>query len=170
MTPSAPTGSAAANSQGQGSPSSGNGLASLCLTGLCLTPGGLPRGPGQVHVAPGSAQWSPGPQRIVPPASDSRRPRGCQAVSISAYAGRLVCVRAPQRRPRKSFTNFLGVWLAQFAKRPTSAQVMISRSTGSSPALGSVQLRAWRPLRILCLPFSLTLPFSHCLSFSLKNE
>ena len=31
-----------------------------------------------------------------------------------------------------------GAWVAQSVKRPTSAQVMISRFVGSSPALGSV--------------------------------
>ena len=31
-----------------------------------------------------------------------------------------------------------GAWVAQSVKRPTSAQVMISRSVGSSPASGSV--------------------------------
>ena len=31
-----------------------------------------------------------------------------------------------------------GAWVAQLVERPTSAQVMISRSVGSSPALGSV--------------------------------
>ena len=33
---------------------------------------------------------------------------------------------------------FGGAWVAQWVKRPTSAQVMISRSAGSSPASGSV--------------------------------
>ena len=31
-----------------------------------------------------------------------------------------------------------GTWVAQSVERPTSAQVMISRSVSSSPALGSV--------------------------------
>ena len=31
-----------------------------------------------------------------------------------------------------------GAWVAQSVKRPTSAQVMISRSVGSSPASGSM--------------------------------
>ena len=31
-----------------------------------------------------------------------------------------------------------GAWVAQLVKRPTSAQVMISQSVSSSPALGSV--------------------------------
>ena len=31
-----------------------------------------------------------------------------------------------------------GAWVAQLVKRPTSAQVMISRSVSSSPAAGSV--------------------------------
>ena len=35
-------------------------------------------------------------------------------------------------------TNCWGTWVAQSVKRPTSAQVMISRSVSSSPASGSV--------------------------------
>ena len=35
-----------------------------------------------------------------------------------------------------------GAWVAQSVKRPTSAQVMISRFVGSSPAWGSA-LTAW---------------------------
>ena len=34
--------------------------------------------------------------------------------------------------------DFWGTWVAQEVKRPTSAQVMISRSVGSSPMSGSV--------------------------------
>ena len=36
------------------------------------------------------------------------------------------------------FGNFGGAWVAQSFKRPTSAQVMISRSVSSSPASGSM--------------------------------
>ena len=60
-----------------------------------------------------------------------------------------------------------GAWAAQSVKRPTSAQVMISRSVSSSPASGSV-LRAWSLLRILCLPLSAPPPFMLCLSLSQK--
>ena len=35
-------------------------------------------------------------------------------------------------------SSYRGAWVAQSVKRPTSAQVMISRFVGSSPALGSV--------------------------------
>ena len=38
--------------------------------------------------------------------------------------------------------RYRGVWVAQSVERPTSAQVMISWSVGSSPASGSV-LTAW---------------------------
>ena len=38
----------------------------------------------------------------------------------------------------KTKTNLRGAWVAQLVKRATSAQVMISPSVGSSPALGSV--------------------------------
>ena len=35
-------------------------------------------------------------------------------------------------------SNFRGAWVAQSVERPTSAQVMISRSVSSSPTSGSV--------------------------------
>ena len=54
-----------------------------------------------------------------------------------------------------------GAWVAPSVKRPTSAQVMISRSVSSSPASGSMltQLRAWSLFQILCLPLSDPPPF-----------
>ena len=58
-----------------------------------------------------------------------------------------------------------GAWVAQSVKRPTSAQVMISRFVGSSPVSGSVlTAQSLELLRILCLPLSLPLPHSHSLS------
>ena len=68
-----------------------------------------------------------------------------------------------------------GAWVAQSVKRPTWAQVMISRSVSSSPASGSV-LTARNLLRILCLPLSLCPSPAHTLSLclsvclSLKNK
>ena len=62
-----------------------------------------------------------------------------------------------------------GAWVAQSVKRPTSAQVMISRSVSSSPTSGSV-LTAWSLLQILCLPLSLTLRCSCSVSLCLKNK
>ena len=50
-----------------------------------------------------------------------------------------------------------GAWVAQSVKHLTLAQVMISRFTGSSPALGSV-LAVQSLLRILCLPLSAAPP------------
>ena len=40
--------------------------------------------------------------------------------------------------PLLKIWTFGGAWVAQSVKRPTSAQVMISRSVSSSPASGSV--------------------------------
>ena len=61
-----------------------------------------------------------------------------------------------------------GAWVAQPVKRPTLAQVKISRFVSSSPASASV-LTA-QSLQILCLPLSLSLPLphSHTLSLSLS--
>ena len=60
-----------------------------------------------------------------------------------------------------------GHWLAQSAERPTSAQVMVSQSVGSSPASGSV-LTVRSLLQILCLPLSLSLPLPCLCSLSLS--
>ena len=65
---------------------------------------------------------------------------------------------------------FRGAWVAQSVKHPTSAQVMISRSVGSSPALGSVlTAQSLEPVSdsvspSLCDPP----PFMLCLSLSQK--
>ena len=62
-----------------------------------------------------------------------------------------------------------GAWVAQLVKRPTLAQVMISRFMGSSPTLGSVLIAqslepastsvslspSARPLLMLCVSLSL---------------
>ena len=67
-----------------------------------------------------------------------------------------------------------GAWVAQLAKRLTSAQVMISQFVSSSPTSGSV-LRAWslKPASdsvspSLSAPSPLVLPPSF--SLSLKNK
>ena len=62
-----------------------------------------------------------------------------------------------------------GTWVAQLVERPTSAQVMISRFVGSSPASGSVLMaQSWSLLLILCLPLSLHLLSSCSLSLCQK--
>ena len=60
-----------------------------------------------------------------------------------------------------------GAWVAQSVERPTSAQVMISRSVSSSPASGSV-LTAWSPLWILRLLLAPLLPQLCSISVSLS--
>ena len=63
-----------------------------------------------------------------------------------------------------------GAWVARSVKRPTSAQVMISRLVGSSPASGSVlTARSLALLRILRLPLSLPLPGSRSVSLSVSK-
>ena len=65
-----------------------------------------------------------------------------------------------------------GAWVAQSVKRPTSAQVMISRSVGSSPASGSVlTAQSLEPISDSVSP-SLSTPrlFMLCLSLSLSQK
>ena len=66
--------------------------------------------------------------------------------------------------------DFGGAWVAQSVKRPTSAQVRISRLVGSSPASGSVlTARSLEPVSDSVSPsLSLPLPHSHSVSPSLK--
>ena len=63
-----------------------------------------------------------------------------------------------------------GTWVAQSVKRPTSAQVMISRSVSSSPALGSVLIaQSLEPVSDSVSPsFSEPPQFMLCLSLSQK--
>ena len=66
--------------------------------------------------------------------------------------------------------NQRGAWVAQSVGRPTSAQVMISRSVSSSPASGSVlTAQSLEPaLDSVCVSLSLLLPCSHSVSPSLS--
>ena len=69
-------------------------------------------------------------------------------------------------------TVWRGAWVAQSVRHPTSAQVMISRFVGSSPALGSVlTARSLEPASNSVTP-SLSLPLSrwHSVSLSKINE
>ena len=62
-----------------------------------------------------------------------------------------------------------GAWVAQSVKRPTSAQVMISRLVSSSPASGSVLTAgSLEPVSDYVSP-SLSLPLSHSRSVSLAK-
>ena len=66
---------------------------------------------------------------------------------------------------------FWDTWVAQSIKRPTSAQVTISRFVGSSPALGSVlTARSLEPVLDSVSPLSLPLPHSCSVSLCLKNK
>ena len=65
-----------------------------------------------------------------------------------------------------------GAWGAQSVKRPTSAQVMISRFVGSSPASGSVlTARSLEPLSdsVFPPPPTLLLPPTSTLSLSVSK-
>ena len=67
---------------------------------------------------------------------------------------------------------YRGAWVARSVKRPTSAQVMISRSVSSSPASGSVlAAQSLEPASDSVSP-SLSAPplFMCCLTLSLKNK
>ena len=48
------------------------------------------------------------------------------------------CCQAKMAVPSKIHKHFGDTWVAQLVERPTSAQVMISQSVGSSPTLGYV--------------------------------
>ena len=65
-----------------------------------------------------------------------------------------------------------GAWVAQSVERPTSAQVMISRSVSSSPASGSVlTAEGLEPASDPVSPsLSAPPPLSICLSLFLKNK
>ena len=68
--------------------------------------------------------------------------------------------------------NFGGAWVAQSVKRPTSAQVTISRSVSSSPASGSLLMaQSLEPASDSVSPsLSAPPPFMLCLSLCLKNK
>ena len=68
--------------------------------------------------------------------------------------------------------NNQGAWVAQSVKRPTLAQVMISRLVSLSPTSGSVlTAQSLEPLQILCLSLSLcTLPPWLTLCLSLVSQ
>ena len=63
-----------------------------------------------------------------------------------------------------------GAWVAQSVKRPTSAQVTISRSVSSSPASGSgLMAQSLQPVSDSVSPsLSALPPFMLCLSLSQK--
>ena len=67
-------------------------------------------------------------------------------------------------------TTYRGAWVAQSVGRPTTAQVMISRSVNSSPASGSVlAARSLEPASDSVSP-SLSLPLPCSLSVSKINK
>ena len=64
-----------------------------------------------------------------------------------------------------------GAWVAQSVKRPTSAQVMISRSMSLSPTLGSVlTAQSLEPALDFVSPSLFALLLSPSLSQKLKNK
>ena len=61
----------------------------------------------------------------------------------------------------KRILDSWGAWVAQSVERPTSVQVMISRSVSSSPMSGSVlTAQSLEPVLDSVSPLSLTLPRS----------
>ena len=61
-----------------------------------------------------------------------------------------------------------GTWVARSVRRPTLAQVMISRFVGSSPASGSV-LTAQSLQSAICVTLSLCPSPAHALSLSVSR-
>ena len=75
--------------------------------------------------------------------------------------------------PLLTLCDTRGVWVAQSVKRPTSAQVMISRSVSSSPTSGSglMMAQSLEPASDSVSPsLSLTLPRSCSVSVSKINK
>ena len=101
--------------------------------------------------------------RIRPPAVSLLLPQFGNAPEGAAFCAVAMGLKCPPER---------GPWGAQSVKHPTSAQVMISRSGSSSPALGSVlTARSLEPASDSGSP-SLSAPTLLALSLSLflKNE
>ena len=71
-------------------------------------------------------------------------------------------VGVPPEGQDPSLEGVRGACVAQAVERQTSAQVVISRFTGSCPASGSART-VQNLLRVLRLPLSLPLPLSHTL-------
>ena len=71
-------------------------------------------------------------------------------------------------RPVKKGFPRQGAWVAQWVKRLTSAQVMISRFTGLSPALGSVLMAQSLESASDSVSLSLSLPLPR--SFALQDS
>ena len=66
--------------------------------------------------------------------------------------------------------RYRGAWVAQSVERPTSAQVMISRSVGSSPASDSgLTAQSLEPASD-SVSLSLPAPPSHSVSLSLSQN
>ena len=63
-----------------------------------------------------------------------------------------------------------GAWVAQLVESPTSAQVMISWSVGSSPASGSVLTAQSLEPALDSVSPSLSLPLPHSLSLFLSQK
>ena len=81
------------------------------------------------------------------------------------------CLEIPPGSPAPpSEREGLGAWAAQVVKRQTSAQVMISRFVGSSPASGSLlSAQSLEPASDAVSP-SLSAPPLLAVSLSLKNK
>ena len=85
---------------------------------------------------------------------------------------KLVDFKLPAMIEMSLKTIYRGAWVAQSLERPTSAQVMISRFVGSSPASDSV-LTSWslEPASdSVSLFLSAPPPLTLCLCLSLKNK
>ena len=64
----------------------------------------------------------------------------------------------------------VGTWVAQFVKRPTSAQVMVSWIMGLSPTSGSELTAPSLGPALDSVPPSLPLPHSRCVSLCLSRR
>ena len=83
----------------------------------------------------------------------------------------MLCLSLSQKlKKNKRMGRGRGAWVVQSVERPTSAQVMISRSLSSSPALGSgLMAQSLEPVSDSVSPsLSAPPPFMLCLSLSQK--
>ena len=101
--------------------------------------------------------------------ADSSEPGACFGFCVSLSLSTPPLGVSFNTAPRPGQSCVWGAWVAQSVKRPTSAQVTISRFVSSSPASGSA-LTAGSLLWILCLPLSAPPLLVLCLSPSLKNK
>ena len=115
-------------------------------------------------VGSNSASGSVPTVRSLEPVSDSVSP------SLSAPPLLMLCLSLSLSKINIKKGHLRGAWVAQWVKRPTSAQVTISRSVSSSPASGSVlTAQSLEPVSDSVSPSLSAPPPLHALSLSVSK-